>query len=150
MATQIGERSALGVETSRRLLLIWQNPADRRLIRVGELDALVDGHFTFRYLPAAEDPEFSPLVQFPELDKVYGSATVPAFFRNRVMSSSRPSYVDFRRWIGLEFLAPTQRERETFTAHVHYVRDNAGDWIFDPDQRAVAHFEFNSHGGAQL
>jgi hypothetical protein len=102
MATGIDERHAIGVETSRRLLLIWQNPLDQRLVRVGELDALVDGHFSFRYLPAAYDPDISPLVQFPDLEKVYGSNILTAFFQNRVMSSSRPSYVVFRRWIGLE------------------------------------------------
>ena len=79
METGIDEGHAIGVETSRSFLLIC------------ELDALVDGHFSFRYLPAAYDPDFSPLVQFPDLEKVYGSNILTAFFQNRVMSSSRPS-----------------------------------------------------------
>lgn len=88
--------------TRRRLLLIWQDAESRQLVKVGQLDELVDGHYLFAYLPGARHPNFTPLVQFPDLDGWYESPTLPAFFVNRVMSRSRPSYSDYRHWIGLD------------------------------------------------
>lgn len=124
--------------TARKLLLIWRNPENRRLVRVGELDVLIDGHFAFRYLPGATDPAFSPLVQFPDQDKTYVSNSLPAFFRNRVMSRARPSYSDYRRWIGLEqsgsdtpveVLLRTGGSRATDTFHIVDDIDQAADGI---------------------
>jgi hypothetical protein len=132
-----------GVETARRLLLIWQNPETRRLIRVGELDQLVDGHFAFRYLPEAREPGFSPLVQFPNLDRLYPSPQLPAFFANRVMSRARGRYGEFRHWIGLEgegsdtpfeVLIRTGAPRATDTFHV------VDDLTVDHDGRVVSRF----------
>src|SRR6476620_11287748 len=88
--------------TARRLFLIWQDPETRQLIKVGQLEELVDGHYVFTYLPGARHDGFSPLVQYPEIDGWYPSTTLPAFFVNRVMSRSRPSYGEFRHWIGLD------------------------------------------------
>lgn len=112
---------------ARRLLLIWQDPQSRRFVRVGELNALVDGRFAFRYLPEAREPSFSPLVQFPDLDKVYVADAFPAFFANRVMSRHRSSYGEYRHRLGLEapdadtqfeVLARTGGPRATDTFHV--------------------------------
>lgn len=110
----------------RRLLLIWQHPVTRRLIRVGELEQRGDG-FAFRYLPGAHEDGFYPLVQFPEFSREYVSSSLPPFFANRVMSRSRASYPDFRHWLGLEdsgadtpfeVLVRTGGPRATDTFHI--------------------------------
>jgi hypothetical protein len=133
----------IGVDTARRLLLIWQDPGTRQLIRVGELDQLVDGHFAFRYLPGARQPGFWPLVQFPDVDRLYLSSQLPAFFANRVMSRSRASYGDFRHWIGLEgdgtdtpfeVLIRTGGPRATDTFHV------VDDLAWTAEGRVVSRF----------
>lgn len=127
MGTEVLNRSTRpGVATARRLLLIWRNPNTSRLSRVGVLEALTDGRYAFRYLTNL-DPDFSPLVQFPEPDRVYVSTSLPAFFVNRVMSKQRPSYPEYRAWLGLdgsgedtpvEVLARTGGGRGTDTFHV--------------------------------
>ena len=131
------------IETARRLLLIWQDPDTRRLVRVGELDQLVDGDFVFRYLPDAREPLFSPLVQFPDLDRLYFSSQLPSFFANRVMSRSRERYGEFRHWIGLEedgadtpfeVLIRTGGPRATDTFHV------VDDLTRSDDGRVISRF----------
>lgn len=129
--------------TARRLLLIWQNPTTRQLLRVGQLDQLADGHFAFQYLPGAHEPQFAPLVQFPDLDRLYESPVLPAFFANRVMARTRPSYQEFRLWLGLEqagadtpfeVLLRTGGPRATDTFHV------VDDLAQSADGRVVSRF----------
>lgn len=118
---------AVDATVARKLLLIWQDPATRVFRRVGELDELEDGLFTFRYLDDAADATFSPLAQFPDLGRVYGPGPLPSFFRNRIMSKSRDSYGEYRGWLGLnddgmdtpaEVLLRTGGSRATDTFHV--------------------------------
>ncbi|MQA27175.1 MAG: hypothetical protein GEU94_17305 [Micromonosporaceae bacterium] len=68
------------------MLLIWQDPVSRQFRRVGQLDHLDDGRYAFRYLDDAHHRGFYPLAEFPDLDAVYVSSELPAFFGNRVMS----------------------------------------------------------------
>ena len=96
------------VETARRLLLIWQEPESRRLIRVGKLDQLIDGKFAFRYLPEARDPGFSPLVQFPDIDRLYVSSRLPSLFANRVMSARADDTGSSDTGSGWRRMAPTR------------------------------------------
>src|SRR5665811_2411430 len=98
MATEVlhAKSNSLAMPVIRRLLVVWQDPASRRFIRVGRLDELEDGRFAFGYLSEAHTENFSPLVQFPDLDAIYVSDSLPAFFSNRVMSRQRASYGDFR------------------------------------------------------
>ncbi len=112
----------------RRLLVVWQNPATRRFVRVGELDELADGRMAFSYLEsAADDPDFFPLDEFPDLSRSYVADGLPGFFANRVMSTHRDSYGSYRDWLGLgdegadtptEVLARTGGPRATDTFHV--------------------------------
>ena len=109
-----------------KLRLIWKDPASRRYHEVGRFEALSDGRFVFGYVPAAARlTDFQPLVQFPDLERVYVSVALPAFLANRVMSSSRASYNDHLGWLGLpagatpmEILARTGGPRVTDTFHV--------------------------------
>lgn len=129
MATEVllSQSESFVVPSIRRLLVVWQDPASRRFIRVGRLDELEDGRYAFRYLAEARTEDFSPLVQFPDLDALYVSDSLPAFFSNRVMSRQRASYGDFREWLGLtvegqdtpiEVLARTGGPRATDTFHI--------------------------------
>ena len=109
-----------------KLRLIWKNADTRRYHEVGQFEALSDGRYVFGYLPDVSDiPGFHPLLQFPEVGRVYVSEVLPAFFANRVMSPSRPSYGDHLKWLGLEpgaapieILARTGGPRATDTFHV--------------------------------
>lgn len=145
MATEVlSEGHVPSVGSAGRLLLIWQNPNTRAFVRVGALDQLVDGRYAFRYLDTARwDDDFQPLVEFPNLDAVYASRELPAFFSNRVMSRRRESYPAYRHWIGLdepdadtpfEVLARTGAPRATDTFHV------VDDLRPGPDGRVVSRF----------
>lgn len=144
MATEMLPRdAALAASVAGRVLLIWQNPTTRWFSRVGALERLTDGRYAFRYLPAAEDPAFYPLAEFPKLDAIYVSTDLPAFFGNRVMSRQRESYEEFRRWIGLdslgadtpfEVLVRTGGPRATDTFHV------VDDLFLDSEGSVVSRF----------
>ncbi|MBX3103794.1 MAG: hypothetical protein KF867_02360 [Cryobacterium sp.] len=130
MATQFLERNMVDLSSSRRsLLLVWQNPNTRQFLAVGQLDALDQGRFAFRYLEnALADDDFQPLVEFPETGGVYVSDELPAFFANRVLSQERSNYGAYLQWLGidslgeedvpLEVLVRTGGGRATDTFHV--------------------------------
>ena len=67
MATNALERADLDLSTSRRaLVLVWQNPETRRFVKVGQVDALPDGHVAFHYLDSAwDDPISCPYWSIP-------------------------------------------------------------------------------------
>lgn len=111
---------------TKKLHLVWKDPETRRYHRVGQFESLQDGRYAFAYLHGAQILHgFSPLVQYPDLSRVYLSAELPAFFANRVMSSKRPSYDSYLAWLGLdseappvEILARTGGGRATDTFHL--------------------------------
>ena len=121
-ADMLPARSASDVRT---LLLVWQHPATRRFAKVARLASAESG-YRFEYLDGARDPAFEPLHSFPDLDHVYYTRHLPAFFQNRVMSRKRGSYVQYATWLGLdpaldapfEVLARTGGGRATDTFHV--------------------------------
>lgn len=91
--------------TSKFLYLAWQCPTTRAILPVGRLVDLGQGGYEFTYIRAvrsAIEKGFAPLLAFPELEAVYRSDELPALFRNRVMSSTRPDYPAFVRELGLE------------------------------------------------
>lgn len=120
--------SASGTPVSRSLFLIWQNPLTRRFIRVGELSELIDGGYSFAYTHEARDADgFFPLTQFPDIERTYVSAGLPAFFVNRLMSRKRESFPEYLQALGIdsaeldtpmELLARTGGPRETDTFHL--------------------------------
>lgn len=113
---------------ARRLFLIWQNPESRKFTRVGALSELLDGRYAFEYTAEARsDGDFYPLTQFPDVDRVYVSARLPAFFVNRLMSRKRESFPAYLQSLGIdspdldtpmELLARTGGPRETDTFHL--------------------------------
>ena len=108
MATHTLDRDQLDLTASRRtLILVWQNPTSRLFIKVGQLNALPGGRFAFHYLAGAwNDPDFVPLLEYPDRDAAYVSDEVPAFFANRILSVDRPNYDRYLSWLGIEDLSP--------------------------------------------
>ena len=113
--------------TSRRLLLVWQDPETRVFAPVGALVRDPDGSFVFRYIRRARGLRgFRTLASFPQLDGVYRFADLPPFFENRVMSPRRPDFPEYVRALDLtvgeatpfEMLTRTGGSRETDTFHV--------------------------------
>lgn len=110
----------------RKLRLIWKDPETSRYYPIGQFEALSDGRYAFGYLPEAFDlPGFSPLVQFPDPERIYVFEALPAFLSNRVISRHRPDYDAYVGWLGLaagappmEILARTGGGRVTDTFHV--------------------------------
>ncbi len=130
MATEALDPQQLDLASSRRtLVLVWQNPVSRRFVKIGQLDALSAGRFSFQYLQTAwDDPEFNTLMEYPDRNAAYVSDEVPAFFANRILSADRPNYERYLGWLGIEGLVPddvpfevlarTGGGRETDTFHV--------------------------------
>lgn len=130
MATQALDLNELDLSASlKTLVLVWQNPATRLFAKVGQVDALSGGRFAFRYIDGAwTDPDFVPLLEYPDIDAAYVSDEVPAFFSNRILSADRPNYARYLGWLGVEgtsaeelpfeVLARTGGGRATDTFHV--------------------------------
>lgn len=108
MATHALDRDQLDLTASRKtLVLVWQNPASRLFVKVGQIDALPGGRFAFQYLAGAwSDPDFVPLLEYPDRDTAYVSDEVPAFFANRILSVDRPHYDLYLSWLGIEDISP--------------------------------------------
>jgi hypothetical protein len=92
----------------QRLIVNWQCEQTREFVPVGELLVThADGgrHFEFGYLEGARRARslgFQPFMAFASLDKRYRSDQLFAFFRNRVMPSTREDYLDYVTELGLE------------------------------------------------
>lgn len=127
-ALSVLEPALEAVRVTRKFWLIWKHHETRRYHRIGQFDHLADGHYVFRYLPeSANVAGFSPLLQFPEPDKIYVAAALPAFLSNRIMSPRRENYDEYLGWLGLdkndpmvpvEILARTGGVRVTDTFHL--------------------------------
>lgn len=112
---------------ARTVVVVWQDPSSRRLLKVGTLTRYEDT-FEFKYTSEAKESEsFAPLADYPILEKTYMSRGIPPFFANRIMSSSRAGYAQYLGWMGLtsdeedlplEILVRSGGRRGTDTFHV--------------------------------
>ncbi len=90
---------------TRRLIINWQHEESRRILPVAEL--LVDAtesSFEFGYIEgvrAARKLGFQPFVAFPEIDRRYVSDDLFPFFRNRILPTTRPDYLEYVEALGL-------------------------------------------------
>jgi hypothetical protein len=91
------------------LFVSWQDEDTRRILPIGRL--VRDGNvFEFAYINSAlkaQEYGFEPLLSFPELGRVYRSASLPPLFENRVMPRSRE---DFGAYVEALGLAPEHAE----------------------------------------
>lgn len=126
--------------TGRSLILIWQSPRTTKFHKVGQLDCLDGGKYTFTYLSEARKVKgFSPLVEFPELNVSTTTTSLPYFFMNRVMNTRRRGYETYLDWFGLsnfppgtvpfESLIRTGGGRPTDSFHVVEKPHQHGDFV---------------------
>lgn len=92
------------------LFVAWRDPDSRRIFPVGRLvrtiSPLVGYEFVYvRGAHTAEQHGFQPFIAFPELNKVYRSRDLLPFFRNRILSPSRPEYERHVEALALELEA---------------------------------------------
>jgi hypothetical protein len=96
------------------LFVAWREPESHRIFPVGRLLHLQTPFqgYEFCYIQGARLPQvgFEPFLAFPKLDEVYRSRQLLPFFQNRVLSPSRPDYLEY-----VESLALDAREAEPMT-----------------------------------
>jgi hypothetical protein len=106
--------------TPSQFLVLWQHSETRTFHRIGLLDRS-DWGYRFGYEPQVRQVAgFDPLVNFPDLDRVYESVDLFPVFANRVMTTRRDGYADYVSALGLgptpepfEVLARTLGARAT-------------------------------------
>jgi hypothetical protein len=88
----------------KKLFIAWQDPSSRLWFPVGML-TVEENIYRFQYINGARealtDSDFEPFGVFPDLDRTYESTTLFPIFSKRVLSPSRPDYMDFVSWLGL-------------------------------------------------
>lgn len=80
--------AAARLTAQRRFRVVWQKPASRRLVHVGDLEAST-ANFRFEYTVDAElDDDFVPFAPFPKYKKTYTSPIMFEFFSERTTLTS--------------------------------------------------------------
>jgi hypothetical protein len=124
------------------LYLAWEDPQSRQWYPVGKLSA-ENGVYRFVYTVGAKRSEnFIPLGFMRDLHAVYKSHDLFPLFANRFLSTKRPEYKDFLRWLDLRedeadplvILARTEGVRGTDSLTVFPCPERT------PQGKYVAHF----------
>ncbi len=84
-----------------RIYLSWQSQNDRSWHVVGRLDRF-QGKYRFVYTKGATHSKFLPLAGMPNIYKQYESDYLFPVFENRLLSTKRPEYQKFIRWLDLD------------------------------------------------
>lgn len=96
------------------LFVAWREPESHRIFPVGRLLRLQTPFqgYEFCYIEGARVAQagFEPFLAFPSLAEVYRSRELLPFFQNRVLSPSRPDYLEY-----VESLALDARQAEPMT-----------------------------------
>lgn len=93
--------------TPRRIILNWRHEASRGIMPVAELLAArssAEARYEFGYIEGVRRAlalGFQPFLAFPHLHRRYTGPQLFPFFRNRVLPSTRPDYVDYVEALGL-------------------------------------------------
>lgn len=140
-------------ETIKTLFLAWQDPISRSWFPVGRLT--FDGvNYQFIYTCGVQEAQkkcgFQPLQSFPYLDKAYTSTELFPVFSNRLLSRSRPDYVDFVQWLNIP-----QRKDDPIAMLARSGGRQATDTLAvlpcpEPDENGLYHIHFFSHGLSHL
>lgn len=87
-----------------KLIIVWQNPNNRRWVPVGKL-SYKDDKYSFQYTEGAklecEESHFLPFGRMDDLDTKYESDDLFPIFKNRLLQKSRPEYKDYLSWLNL-------------------------------------------------
>ncbi|CAK0739163.1 HIRAN domain-containing protein [Gammaproteobacteria bacterium] len=86
----------------KSLYIAWQDPDTRKWHTVGRLT--YDGDlYRFVYTKGAEaSPRFTYLGRMMDRNKAYLSRTLFPLFANRILTRSRPEYLDYVHWLGMK------------------------------------------------
>ncbi len=86
----------------KKLFLSWQDPFDRRWIPIGCLE-LKGNIYRFYYTKGAtQSDSFMPFGRMKDIYDIYESEDLFPLFANRLLSSSRPDYKRFIKWLNLQ------------------------------------------------
>lgn len=86
----------------KSVFLAWQSPDTRDWHIVGHLTQ-TDSNYKFRYTKGAlASDKFTPFSGMEELSKSYVSENLFPLFQNRLLSSKRPEYPEFIKWLRLD------------------------------------------------
>lgn len=102
--------------TARRLIINWRHEDTRGILPVAELVAMEAPEppgYEFGYIEGvrrALELGFQPFLAFPDLERRYSGTELFPFFRNRILSSSRPDYADYVEALGLSVQTATELE----------------------------------------
>lgn len=84
------------------VFLAWQDYNTRKWHVVGLLE-MRESDFLFNYTVGATSSNyFTPFSGMEDLKKTYISKEIFPLFKNRLISSKRPEYPDFIKWLGLD------------------------------------------------
>lgn len=84
------------------LYIAWQNIETREWIPVAKLEKN-EGKFILSYTQGANKyPAFTGFGRMNDLGKIYSSTDIFPFFKNRLISKSRPDYKKYISWLGLD------------------------------------------------
>jgi hypothetical protein len=135
--------------TPKTLFLAWKDPLGHSWFTIGRLTKDSDNyHFVYTQgvFEAQQKCGFQPLLSFPRLDKIYKSTQLFPIFSNRLMSRSRPDYLNFMQWLNISpesnepfaILARSGGERVTDTLAVFPYPEL--------EEKGQYHLYFFSHG----
>lgn len=88
------------MSSNNSVYLAWQSPNDRSWHVVGLLSKSSDG-YVFNYTHGAKLEKFIPFSGMEDIQKTYWSKDLFPLFQNRILSSRRPEYPHFIKWLGL-------------------------------------------------
>ena len=92
----------------RSFIVQWYDERARRIrpvARFREVERPEGCRFEFSYVAGvreATEHGFTPFAAFPEIDVCYRSPDIFPFFRNRIMPTTRPDYVEHAEMLGLD------------------------------------------------
>ncbi|OTG85836.1 hypothetical protein B9T31_09585 [Acinetobacter sp. ANC 4558] len=86
----------------KSVYVMWQDMADTRMWHpVAKLTQQSESDYLFKYTKGANHKSFSCFPNMEDKSKVYKSATLFNFFKNRLIPESRPEHDSLFAWAGL-------------------------------------------------
>jgi len=130
----------------KSLILTWQNSETRSWFPVGRLDHSSEGYF-FRYTQGANEAKeqgFKPFSRMEKMNVKYQSDNLFPLFSNRTMPKSRPEFLEYSEWFGLDadcstldWLAKSGGKKAT---------DSLGVFLIPKERKGKFEMSFFLHG----
>lgn len=84
------------------IYIAWQDEKTREWLPVAKLEKNKNEYSLSYTRGAAKSPSFVGFGRMNDLSKTYSSNEIFPFFKNRILSKSRPDYLKYISWLGLE------------------------------------------------